>query len=175
VHDELTDEFTASMAPARAGEEYHRATARTGPVRRIPGLARPRNTMYTYIMERTQIYLTAFEVEALDREVARTGRTRSRLIRDAIDTTYLGAPDRDRLLQAINESAGAWKDRDEDGMAYVERVRGPGLGYRLSAMEREAEGRAGPERAPSTQPGPDRIGSPLGRPGRTKNRAPAGR
>jgi len=38
-----------------------------------------------YTMHRTQIYLSDADIERLDRESSRTGRTRSRLIRDAIE------------------------------------------------------------------------------------------
>ena len=44
--------------------------------------------MYTYTMERTQIYLTSEEAELLDRLATEQKTTRSRLIRDAIDQQY---------------------------------------------------------------------------------------
>ena len=78
--------------------------------------------MYVYIVERTQIYLTGAESAALDRESERTGRSRSQLIRDAIDSSYLGRSGDDRL-KALRESAGVWKNRNETGAAYVKRVR----------------------------------------------------
>jgi hypothetical protein len=40
------------------------------------------------------------------------------------------APERKRLLRAIERSFGAWRGRDEDGAAYVERLR-RGLRERL--------------------------------------------
>jgi predicted DNA-binding protein len=52
--------------------------------------------MYTLIVERTQIYLTRDQTEALDREARRTGRTRSHLIREAIDEKYGTASDSDQ-------------------------------------------------------------------------------
>lgn len=79
--------------------------------------------MYTYIVERTQIYLTREQAVALDQEAKRRGSTRSHLIREAIDRTYLATPDRDRVLAALRASAGAWKGRRDDGAAYVERLR----------------------------------------------------
>jgi predicted DNA-binding protein len=79
--------------------------------------------MYTYIVERTQIYLSREQAAALDREAKRTGTTRSYLIREAIDRTYLATPDRERVLAALNASAGAWKGRRDDGEAYVEKLR----------------------------------------------------
>ena len=93
--------------------------------------------MYTYIMERTQIYLSSEQATALDREAKRTGTTRSHLIREAIDRTYLAAPDRERVAAALRASAGAWKDRTETGAEYVERIRHTG---RLDRIWRERSG-----------------------------------
>jgi predicted transcriptional regulator len=78
--------------------------------------------MYTYIMNRTQIYLSDAEAKALEREAHATGRTKSRLIRDAIDRVYLGGKDASELVRALEASAGAWS-RHEDGAAYVEGIR----------------------------------------------------
>ena len=79
--------------------------------------------MYTYIMQRTQIYLTRRESEALDRAARETGRTRSQLIREAIEARYLASRDEAGLLEAIEATAGLWADRTETGEAYVERIR----------------------------------------------------
>ncbi len=79
--------------------------------------------MYTYIVERTQIYLSGAQAAALDREAKRTGVTRSHLIREAIEERYGLAADRERLRSALRETAGLWKDRAETGKAYVERIR----------------------------------------------------
>lgn len=87
--------------------------------------------MYTYIVHRTQIYLSEDETEALDRLAKRTGRTRSQLIREAISAHYLagaGADDRVAFSRALLASAGAWKGRRPTGKAFVERLRGRGLG-----------------------------------------------
>jgi hypothetical protein len=84
--------------------------------------------VYIYIVERTQIYLSKEEVLALDREAKASGRTRSQLIREAIDRFYL-ASQRGTLRSAIERSRGAWR-RKESGAAYVERRR-PG---RLSQL-----------------------------------------
>lgn len=80
--------------------------------------------MYTYIMERTQIYLSREQADALDREAQRRGTTRSHLIREAIDDAYVVDPDRQRMLAGLRASAGAWRNRAETGEEYVERLRG---------------------------------------------------
>lgn len=104
-------------------------------------LDRPRRTMYTYIVERTQIYLSREQAAALDREAKRSGTTRSHLIREAIDRTYLAAPDRGRIRAALRRSAGAWTGRTETGEAFVERIRGTGRMARLwSWRDDEATG-----------------------------------
>lgn len=91
--------------------------------------------MYTYTMERTQIYLSRREIEALDTVARQTGKTRSHLIREAIEEKYLPAgPTPDEWERALREAAGAWKDRDFDGKEYVERIRQPGLGYRIERL-----------------------------------------
>lgn len=79
--------------------------------------------MYTYIMERTQIYLTRRETAALAKLAKATGRTRSQLIREAITAQYLTQADGDELAAALEATAGLWSNRTESGEAYVERVR----------------------------------------------------
>ncbi len=80
--------------------------------------------MYTYIMDRTQIYLTPHESAALERESIRTGKTRSQLIREAIDEVYGIRTQADRLHAALEVAFGAWKeDEDEDRSAYLEDLR----------------------------------------------------
>jgi hypothetical protein len=51
------------------------------------------------------------------------------LVRRAVARAY-GAPER-ATEDALDDSFGAWKDRDFDGEEYVERIRRPGLGNRL--------------------------------------------
>ena len=79
--------------------------------------------MYTYIMERTQIYLTRRESAALAKLANTTGRTRSQLIREAITAQYLAGTDVDALDAALDATAGLWSDRSETGEAYVDRLR----------------------------------------------------
>jgi predicted transcriptional regulator len=79
--------------------------------------------MYTYIMERTQIYLSAEQAAALDREARRTGTTRSHLIREAIGQAYAADIKREAFLAALDATSGAWRDRAETGEEYVDRIR----------------------------------------------------
>ncbi len=91
--------------------------------------------MYVYIVERTQICLTKRETAALDRAGKQTGRTRSDLIREAIEQTYLGSSDVDELISALDATEGLWRDRAESGEAYVERMRPGHLARRLEVEQ----------------------------------------
>ena len=95
--------------------------------------------MYTYIVERTQIYLSREQAETLDREARRRGTTRSHLIREAIDQAYVVDPDRERVLAGLRASAGSWKGRTETGEEYVERIRRSGRLARLWSWRDEEE------------------------------------
>ncbi len=86
--------------------------------------------MYVYIMQRTQIYLTKRESEALARASRETGRTRSQLIREAVEATYLTSMDEEGLMAALGSTGGLWSDRVETGEVTVERRR-PGRLARL--------------------------------------------
>jgi len=96
--------------------------------------------MYTYIVERTQIYLTKRETAALTRVARETGRTKSQLIREAIEATYL-TPQAEDLVAVLRRTAGLWADRAETGEAYVERMRSG----RLARLYGESS--AGPDAA----------------------------
>lgn len=95
--------------------------------------------MYTYIVERTQIYLSREQSAALDREARRLGTTRSHLIREAIDQAYLVGPDRERVRTVLRRSAGVWADHAETGEEYVERIRSTGRMARLWSWRDEED------------------------------------
>jgi hypothetical protein len=104
--------------------------------RRDNALIHPPLMMYTYIVERTQIYLTKKQAAALDREAQRSGTTRSHLIREAIDARYGTSRDRAQIERVLRTTAGLWRDRAESGDAYVRRLRS---GRRLRDVDRNEE------------------------------------
>lgn len=87
--------------------------------------------MYSYIMQRTQISLTSEDRRLLDEAAARTGRSISALIRDAVARTYGSARDADHDLRAIDAAFGGWRDHEVDGATHVEALRS---GRRLGAV-----------------------------------------
>jgi hypothetical protein len=88
--------------------------------------------MYTYIMQRTQISLTSEERKALDAEAARTGRSISALIREAVETMYVVRRSSEDDLAAMRQAFGSWKDRELDGEAWVDKLRS---GSRLQELD----------------------------------------
>lgn len=74
-------------------------------------------------MLRTQISLTEEDRSLLDAESARTGRSISALIRDAVTRTYGSRRNATQDIEVIDAALGAWRDREVDGAAYVEAVR----------------------------------------------------
>jgi hypothetical protein len=64
-------------------------------------------------MVRTQIYLEEKQVDALRRLAAQTGRRQSTLIREAIDRLLVERPSMDDWRAMLDETAGAWADRDD--------------------------------------------------------------
>lgn len=81
-------------------------------------------------MDRTQISLDTAERRLLDAEIARTGRSMSALIRDAVTATYGDRRDVDVDLAVIDTVAGAWAERSGDGAEWVDGLRS---GRRTSA------------------------------------------
>lgn len=79
--------------------------------------------MYDDGMHRTQIYLDEHEVALLTQESARTGASRSELIRRAVRTLY-GSDTPEGRLAALRGSAGTWSDRSGTGADYVNSLRG---------------------------------------------------
>ena len=74
-------------------------------------------------MQRTQISLTDEGRRALDAASARTGRSISALIRDAIEVVYGSERSLEDDLTAMRRGFGSWRDHDVDGAAWVERMR----------------------------------------------------
>jgi predicted DNA-binding protein len=80
----------------------------------------------SYIMRRTQIYLTEEQGRLLEGRSRATGRTISQLIREAIDAAYVRGRQLSRAeqLRLARKTAGAWAEFHETGAEYVERIRG---------------------------------------------------
>jgi hypothetical protein len=78
---------------------------------------------------RAQIYLGEVELALLDELAARTGASRSELVRRAVRERYGHRP-ADVRLAALNAGAGAWADRSFTGAEYTAAVRRerPGAG-----------------------------------------------
>ena len=74
-------------------------------------------------MQRTQISLTEEERRVLDAEAARTGRSISALIREAVETVYGRARTAEDDLAAMRQAFGSWKGRDVDGRGWVDELR----------------------------------------------------
>jgi len=80
-------------------------------------------------MTRTQIYLGEDEREVLERVSRATGASASELIRRAVRGTYgLERTNveltKEEKLQALQRSAGIWRDRQFTGAEYVDAIRG---------------------------------------------------
>ncbi|WP_292813204.1 ribbon-helix-helix protein, CopG family [Microbacterium sp.] len=76
-------------------------------------------------MKRTQISLEEDDRELLDDAAARTGKSMSALVRDAVRMAY-AHDDTDADLNRIDRAFGAWSDDDRphrDGEASVESLR----------------------------------------------------
>jgi hypothetical protein len=74
-------------------------------------------------MQRTQISLTEAERRALDAAAARTGRSLSALIRDAVEQVYGSERSTEDDLAAMRRAFGSWKGHGLDGAAWVDQRR----------------------------------------------------
>jgi len=112
-----------------------RARALSHPERR---LIRIGMAMYTsYIMRRTQIYLTEEQGRLLESRSKATGSTVSQLIRTAVDSVYSRrrAMSKAQQVRLARSAAGSWKAFAETGEEYVERIRGSRRLARLHGVE----------------------------------------
>jgi myosin heavy subunit len=94
--------------------------------------------MYTsYIMRRTQIYLTEEQGRLLESRSRATGTTVSQLIRTAVDSVYARrrAMSKAQRVRLARSAAGSWKTFAETGEEYVERIRGSRRLARLHGVE----------------------------------------
>lgn len=76
------------------------------------------------VVQRTQIYLADDDLALLDEAAARTGATRSELIRRAVRERYGARDDWEAKRAALRSTAGAWKNWPTTGEEYVASVRG---------------------------------------------------
>jgi hypothetical protein len=74
-------------------------------------------------MQRTQISLTSEERRALDAVAARTGKSISALVREAVETVYGEERSTGDDIAAMRLAFGSWKDRDLDGATWVDQLR----------------------------------------------------
>lgn len=79
--------------------------------------------MYSDVVQRTQIYLDDEDAKLLARMSARTGASRSELIRRAVRAHYSGRTPEGRLA-ALHATAGLWGDHTGSGADYVGELRG---------------------------------------------------
>ncbi len=122
--------ITASLIERRSDDSPH------------PVLEPSSRAMYTYIVQRTQIYLSEDEAGTLDRLAKERGQTRSHLIREAIHEAYMTHRISDEEFEAaLDEAFGAWADETPEQAAerdqWLRNLRGPGLGYKIAAMRGE--------------------------------------
>ncbi len=83
---------------------------------------------------RAHVTLSDEQHARLREESRLTGLSFAELVRRAVDRCYFDRPATEDRLEALERSAGAWKDRDLDGAEYVDRLR-PGMANRLAKAE----------------------------------------
>lgn len=88
--------------------------------------------VYSGAMPRTQVYLGAEELEALDHAAREAGASRSELIRRSVRESF-GLKTKADRKRALLASAGSWRGRTFSGAEYVDAVRGD-LGDRLRRL-----------------------------------------
>ena len=93
--------------------------------------------MYLYIVDRTQVYLTPEESAALERASIATGKTKSQLIREAIDEKYRAEPSLEEFMAALTGVFGIWA-----GEAGKEPLRVIAAGRRADARQSRRRQRA---------------------------------
>lgn len=79
---------------------------------------------------RTQVTLPDAQYERLKDEATRTGMGLAELVRRALEAAYGGGSAADAGA-VLDETFGAWRERDSDGEEYVENLR-RGMAHRLS-------------------------------------------
>lgn len=91
----------------------------------------------SYIMRRTQIYLTDEQGRLLASRSRATGTTVSQLIRTAVDSAYSRrrSKSRSERVRLARATAGSWKAFPETGEEFVERIRGSRRLARLHGAE----------------------------------------
>lgn len=94
-----------------------------------------------YIVQRTQIYIEEEQAKLLDERAEATGRTRSALIRAAIDDYLAPGTEEARLarFRAALRAASGIAPYLEDGATYVEKLRANDV-TRQEELERRRRG-----------------------------------
>jgi hypothetical protein len=76
-------------------------------------------------MHRIPITLTDAQYARLRDESVKSGRSLAELVRHALDERYEAVSKADRL-RLLDSAFGAWRQREESGAVFVERVRSGG-------------------------------------------------
>jgi predicted DNA-binding protein len=95
------------------------------------------------MMQRTQISLGDEERRTLDAVAARTGKSISALIREAVSEVYGVQRSMEEDLADMHAAAGSWAERDETSVQYVDRMRSGSRWARLNTEEDAAQAPVG--------------------------------